>query len=94
MGATDYILSTLFAPTEGNSRDDIRTSRIVPGATETVRQQLELASTSISSKDGYEIRSYGRDGERDDHPPVGLTGDLDADIVFPDVRFTQAPFED
>jgi len=47
-----------------------------------------------SSKKGYEIRSLGRDGKRDKHKPLGLTGDLDADIVFSDVRFTQAPFED
>ncbi len=47
-----------------------------------------------SSKSGYELRSYGRDGNRDKHAPAGMTGDLDADIVFSDVRFTQAPFED
>jgi hypothetical protein len=48
------------------------------------------------SKKGYEIRSYGRDGKRDDHPPAGMTGDLDADIVFSsrEIRFTQAPFDD
>jgi len=56
--------------------------------------EFEIHSTS----EGFEIRSYGRDGERDDHPPAGLTDDLDADIVISDtdgydMEFTQAPFE-
>ncbi len=47
-----------------------------------------------STKKGYEIRSYGRDGTRDKRRISGMTNDLDADIVFSDTRFTQAPFDD
>ena len=48
-----------------------------------------------SSRDSYEIRSLGRDGKLDKHEPSGLTGDLDADIVWiAGEMFVQAPFED
>ncbi len=45
-----------------------------------------------SSKTGYKIRSYGRDGKRDEHPPSGFTDNPDADIVNENARFTQAPY--
>jgi len=46
-----------------------------------------------SSKQGFEIRSYGRDGKRDDSPPSGFTNSPDADIVNTNARFTQAPYQ-
>lgn len=52
--------------------------------------EFEVSST----EDDYELRSLGRDGKRDNGAPKGLTGDLDADIVFSDAKFIQAPFED
>jgi hypothetical protein len=45
----------------------------------------------VSSPNGFEIRSLGRDGKRDTAPPSGATSNFDADIVWTNEGFVQYP---
>ncbi len=45
----------------------------------------------FSSPNGYEIRSFGRDGKRDTAPPSGPMSNYDADIVITDGGLAQYP---
>ncbi|MDH3627327.1 MAG: type II secretion system protein GspG [Acidobacteriota bacterium] len=45
----------------------------------------------VSDPTGYEIRSYGKDGIRDDGAPLGATVSFNADLIFQTGQFVQWP---